>query len=176
MHNANSIRNSKPGSTISAKCNLTFVVVFPKYGMKNYILGPTAIYTFSVPGSLCFLAFLHKLTLLIHAHSNLEITKLSFTYIPQGLLSICYMSCTLVTGCPSLHSSWPPSPLPHIYLSSISLQKRNGLPGLSPELGIPQCSKIRYNPSYQEWTKQPSKRKIVPREDKESETHIHSYC
>ena len=103
----------------------------------------------------CFLAFLHKLTLLIHAHGNLEITKLSFTYTPQGLLSICYTSGTLlgtITGCPSLHLSWPPSPLPHIYLSFISLRKRTGLPGLSPELGIPQCSKIRYNPSYQEWT------------------------
>lgn len=146
--------------------------------MENYILGPTAINTFPVPGSLCFLAFLHKLTLLIHAHRNLEITKLSFTYTPQGLLSICYMSCTLlgtITGCPSLHSSWPPSPLPHIYLSFISLHKRTGLPGLSPELGIPQCSKIRYNPSYQERTKQPNKRKMVPREDKESETCTHSY-
>lgn len=46
MHDANSIRNSKPGLTKFAKCNLTFVVVFPKYGIENYILGPTAIYIF----------------------------------------------------------------------------------------------------------------------------------
>lgn len=91
MHDANSIRNSKPGLTKFAKCNLTFVVVFPKYGMENYILGLTAIYIYIYSlCSLCFLAFLHKLTLLIHIHSNLEIAKLSFTYTPQGLLSMLY--------------------------------------------------------------------------------------
>lgn len=146
--------------------------------MENYILGPTAINTFPVPGSFCFLAFLHKLTLLIHAHRNLEITKLSFTYPPPRFIK--YMLYVMYSA---RNNNWlplppfllAPIPSPNIYLSFISLHKKTGLPGLSPELGIPQSSKIGYNPSYQERTKQPNKRKMVPREDKESETCTHSY-
>ena len=53
------------------------------------------------------------------------------------------------------------SPLPQIH-SSVSLQKRAGLPRISTGLGTTR-NKARHKPSYQDWMRQPSRKKCVPK-------------
>lgn len=55
-------------------------------------------------------------------------------------------------------------PLPQIYGSSISLQEKAGLPGISNKLGITWYNKTRHKPSHQGWKRQPSRRKRVSKE------------
>lgn len=53
----------------------------------------------------------------------------------------------------------PPSAFPQFHSSSISIQKRAGLPGIETEHSITRYSKARHKPSHQGWTRQPSRRK-----------------
>lgn len=52
--------------------------------------------------------------------------------------------------------------IPHRYIVLDSLQKRGGLQGMSTKHDITSY-KTRYKPSYQDWTRQPSKGRRVPR-------------
>lgn len=47
---------------------------------------------------------------------------------------------------PFLQATSPTSPLPKIHHSSISFQKRAGLPGILAKPGISSCNKPRYRP------------------------------
>jgi hypothetical protein len=70
----------------------------------------------------------------------------------------------LITVSPPSNLPSPPtstSLLPHIHCSSVSLQKRAGLPGISTEHGIPRCNKTRHKLSHEGW-RQPCRRKRVP--------------
>lgn len=56
-------------------------------------------------------------------------------------------------------------PLPTSSLSdnsSVSLQKRAGLPGMSTKHGLTEYSKTQHKHSYQDWTRLPGSRKRVP--------------
>jgi hypothetical protein len=59
------------------------------------------------------------------------------------------------------------SPLPSFQFPfSISLKKRAGLPGISTENTITRYKQSRQKFSYQGWTRQPSRRKNVPKQTK----------
>lgn len=64
----------------------------------------------------------------------------------------------------------PASPLPQISCSSISLQKRVGLPVISTERAVTRCTKTRHKPSYQDWMRQPRGREGSEKQIEESET------
>lgn len=53
-----------------------------------------------------------------------------------------------------------------INCSSVFLQKRASLPGISTDYGIKSYNKTRRIPSLQVWTRQPSRIKRVPKERK----------
>ena len=76
------------------------------------------------------------------------------TYQPQPPLSLLL---------PSPLSNSPP---PEKKSSTISLQKRVDLPGISTEQSTTRCNKTRHTPSYQGWTRQLSRRERVPRAGK----------
>lgn len=59
----------------------------------------------------------------------------------------------------------PPTTFPQIHSSSISLQKRASIPGISHKHTIRIYNKTskKKNPSIQGWTEQPSRRKMIPR-------------
>lgn len=68
-----------------------------------------------------------------------------------------YISTTVPPLSPSLSV---PSPLFLIHSSSVPLKKKDQFsPGMSIELCITKCNKIRHISSYKAWTRQPSKRK-----------------
>ena len=69
---------------------------------------------------------------------------------------------------PSLHSSQLPSnsPLPQIYSSSISFQKRADLQEKTTKQDKTNDNKTRQNLSYQGWTRKPNMRKSVLRAGK----------
>ena len=76
----------------------------------------------------------------------------------------------------SLPSSQPLTfPLPQIHRSSIFLQKRAGLSGISTKHSIIRYNKSRHKPSHQGWTRQSNSRKGVSRTGK-SERQPHSHC
>ena len=77
---------------------------------------------------------------------------------------------------PFSKSLLPTSTLPKIHCSSLSLQKRAGLPGISTEHGITGYNNTRHNPSYQVWTKQINRRKGVPRAGKRVRDSPCSHC
>jgi|UPI000046D010 hypothetical protein len=59
------------------------------------------------------------------------------------------------------------SPLTQIHYYYVFLQKSTGLPGLSTKYGIIGCNKTWHKSSYQGWMGHPSRRKMVPKSDKE---------
>lgn len=63
------------------------------------------------------------------------------------------------------------SPLSQIHCSFISLQIRTSLPMISTKHSIKRCSETKYKPSYQGWTRQPSRKKRVLRPGQKSQRH-----
>lgn len=65
---------------------------------------------------------------------------------------------------PCLHVSQSPPLLSLIHCSSVFLHKRAGIPGILTEDNIARYDKTRHEPSYQDCTRQPSRRKRITRQ------------
>lgn len=62
-----------------------------------------------------------------------------------------------------------------IHCSSISFEKIPGLPGIATKLCLRSCNKTSHKPSYQAWTRQPSRKKKGPLSRKKIQRHHHSH-
>lgn len=63
-----------------------------------------------------------------------------------------------------------------IHSTSISIQKREGLPSIATKHGITNWSKTRHLPSYLDWTRQLSMRKRVLKTGKRVRDSTYSHC
>lgn len=70
--------------------------------------------------------------------------------------------------------SIPSTPLPMSLLAQIhfSVKKRVCLPGISTKHGIISYNKTRHKPLFQDWKKQASRRKRIPRETQKSQRYL----
>lgn len=97
-----------------------------------------------------------------HPHQDVIFVCLFFNLLFSHIIQLASRLLHLLPVC--LH---PPPP---IHYSSISFEKIPGLPEIATKLCIRSCNKTRHKPSYQAWTRQPSRKKKGPLSRKESET------
>lgn len=90
-----------------------------------------------------------------------------------------FIRCILIASSPSPHFSqtFPStSPLPEIHSSSVTLQKRTGFPGISTKHDITSYNKTGHKFSYQNWMRQPCRRKSISRAGERGGDNFPSHC